>query len=287
MLDTLLELGTTTLAASNPIDHVLDKKFAPLGPGYFTMHLVTLAVSAVLTVLFMSMAASAIAGGSGAGNRKYLAKGRLGQLVETIILGLRDAMLEPILGKDQTRRYLPFLLTLFFFILSMNLIGLVPFLDLQHLIGGYAMNDSHWAVFGGTPTANIAVNAALATVVFFVIQIHSFRELGLKGWFEHLCGGHELVAGPKGLLLVVPIILVVELLGLIIKPAALCIRLFANMAGRRRHLAPRRRLRRRDHLPRTLRRLPPGVHLHVPHRGLHQPDEPPRRGAWTRRGAWS
>lgn len=232
MLDTLLDLGTTTLAASNPIEHVLDKKFSPVGGlGYFTMHIVTLVVAGVLTILFLSAAASSISGGSGAGNKKYIARGRLGQIVETIILGLRDSMLVPILGEAQTRRYLPFLLSLFFFILSMNLLGLIPFTDLQHLIGGYAMGDPHFAVFGGTATSNIAVNAALATVVFFVIQIHSLRELGLKGWIEHLCGGHELVAGPKGLLLVVPIIFAVELLGLIIKPAALCIRLFANMVG--------------------------------------------------------
>ncbi len=232
VLDTLHAVGSMTLASANPIEHVLDKKLMAVdGIGFFTMQLVTLIVAGILTVLFLMLSANAISGGSGPGNKKYVARGRLAQVVESIILGLRDSMLVPILGEAQTRRYLPFLLSLFFFILSMNLLGLVPFVDIQHLIGGYFMHDPHWAVFGGTPTSNIAVNAALATVVFVVIQIHSLRELGLKGWFEHLCGGHELVAGPKGLLLVVPIILVVELLGLIIKPAALCIRLFANMVG--------------------------------------------------------
>lgn len=230
--DTLLHSSLNVLASSNPIEHVLDKKFAPLGPGYFTMHIVTLLAGAVLSFLFLTVAASSIAvGPASMGNRRYLARGRLGQLVEVIVVGLRDSMLVPILGEAQTRRYLPFLLSLFFFILSMNLLGLIPLTDLQHLVGGWFFQNEHFAVIGGAPTSNIAVNAALATVVFVVIQIHSLRELGLKGWFEHLCGGHELVAGPKGLLLVVPIILVVELLGLIIKPAALCIRLFANMVG--------------------------------------------------------
>jgi F-type H+-transporting ATPase subunit a len=222
-----------TLAASNPIEHVLDHKFVEVGSvGYFTMHLVTLLLGAVLTLLFLSMAANAIAvGPSSMGNRRYLARGRLAQVVETLILGLRDGMLVPILGEAQTRRYLPFLLTLFFFILSLNLLGLIPLLDIQNLIGAWLWNDPHWVVVGGTPTSNIAVNAALASIVFVVIQVHSLRELGIKGWLEHLCGGKELVEGPKGLLLVVPIILVVELLGLFIKPAALCIRLFANMVG--------------------------------------------------------
>jgi F-type H+-transporting ATPase subunit a len=231
--DTLLNpsLGflAPTLASSNPIKHVLDQE---IGHGPVTIHLVTLVAGAVLTLLFLSLAASSISvGPASMGNRRYLARGRLAQLVEVIIVGLRDSMLLPILGEAQTRRYLPFLLTLFFFILSMNLLGLIPMADLQHLIGGWFFGNTHFVAIGGTPTANIAVNAALATVVFFVIQIHSIRELGVKGWFEHLCGGHELVAGPKGLLAVVPIILVVELLGLVIKPAALCIRLFANMVG--------------------------------------------------------
>ncbi|MBL9119566.1 MAG: F0F1 ATP synthase subunit A [Phycisphaerae bacterium] len=232
-LDTIFNSSLSFLASTNPIEHVLDKKFSEVGSlGWVSMHLVTLLTGAILAILFLSLAANAIAvGPASMGNRRYLARGRLGQLVETIIVGLRDSMLVPILGEAQTRRYLPFLLSLFFFILSMNLLGLIPIVDLQHLIGGWFFGNEHWAVIGGTPTSNIAVNAALATVVFVVIQIHSLRELGLKGWFEHLCGGHELVAGPKGLLLVVPIILVVELLGLIIKPAALCIRLFANMVG--------------------------------------------------------
>ena len=145
-------------------------------------------------------------------------------------LYLRDDMLTPMMGKKDAHKFAPFLLTLFFLILSLNLIGMVPMQDLQ-LITGTWIEDAQLAVVGGTATANIAVNAVLAFFVFIVIQAHGFRELGVKGWLEHLCGGHELVAGPKGLWLVVPIIFVVEVLGLIIKPAALCIRLFANMFG--------------------------------------------------------
>lgn len=222
-------------SGANPISHVLDHKYPSLQTahfGGFTMQLLTLCIGAVIAVLALMFVAKCMETGPATmGNRRFLSRGRLAQVVEVIILALRDSMLEPILGKEQTRRYLPFLLTLFFFILTLNLIGLIPLVDLQHLAGGWFIGDPTIAFVGGTATANIAVNAALATIVFFAIQIHSYRELGLKGWLEHLCGGHELVAGPKGLLLVVPIILVVELLGLIIKPAALCIRLFANMVG--------------------------------------------------------
>lgn len=219
------------LASNNPIEHILDHRFFSIGPtehpwGYFTMHIVTLLVGALITLGLLALASNAIeTGPASLGNRRYLPRGRFAQVIELLVVVLRDQMLAPILGEKQTRRYLPFLLSLFFFILTMNLLGLIPFTDLQHLLG------MHAPVFGGTPTANIAINAALATVVFVVIQIHSFRELGVKGFFEHLCGGKDLLKGGVFLLPVIPIILVVELLGLFIKPAALCIRLFANMVG--------------------------------------------------------
>ncbi len=221
----------TTLASNNPIEHVVDHKLFSVGSlGFWTMQLGTLVVGGILTVLVLKTAANSIASGAGTGNRKYVPKGRLAQVVEVLVLALRDTMLEPILGKRNTARYLPFLLSLFFFILTLNLLGLIPLTDIQHLIG-YLTGHHFETYIGGTATANIAVNAALASIVFVVIQVHSVRELGLKGWFEHLCGGADLLYGSKGLLLVVPSILAVELLGLIIKPAALCIRLFANMVG--------------------------------------------------------
>jgi F-type H+-transporting ATPase subunit a len=228
-------LAAPALAGSNPIEHVLDHKFKSLSSevwGGFSMQLVTLLVGAVLAFLVLMAAANTIATGpSNSGNRRYVARGRLGNFVESVIVALRDSMFLPILGEKNTRRYLPFLLSLFFFILFMNLLGLVPLLDLQHLIGGWFLGDPKWAVVGGTATSNIAVNAALATAVFVVIQIHSVRELGVKGWLEHLCGGPDILRGPKAILLLVPILFLVEFLGLIIKPAALCIRLFANMVG--------------------------------------------------------
>jgi F-type H+-transporting ATPase subunit a len=85
--------------------------------------------------------------------------------------------------------------------------------------------------FGGTATASIAVTAGLATLSFFAILYQGFRDLGPKGFFEHMAGGKELLYGPLMLKLVVPIMLVVEILGLFIKPAALAIRLFANMVA--------------------------------------------------------
>ncbi|HBZ96695.1 MAG TPA: F0F1 ATP synthase subunit A, partial [Phycisphaerales bacterium] len=67
------------------------------------------------------------------------------------------------------------------------------------------------------------VTAALAAICFIVIQVHAFKELGIKGWLGHLTGG-----APPYML---PIMLPVELMGMLIKPSALAVRLFANMVA--------------------------------------------------------
>ena len=239
--------GAHALLASegNPLDHVLDKPSAlstmfGLDSADIKLSVVSLVVGGLLTMCLLMLSARRISTGSAAqGTDRYLTKGRLAQLIEVIVQGLREGVLEPMLGKRISDYYLPFFLSLFFFVLTLNLFGLIPLADMQEFV--HKLTSSHEHVsehvdhaaspiyFGGTATASISVTAGLATISFFVILLHSLRELGVKGFLEHMCGGKELLNGPKGLLLVVPILFVVEILGLIIKPAALAIRLFANM----------------------------------------------------------
>jgi F-type H+-transporting ATPase subunit a len=251
-LPALTDVFPTILAGgSNPLDHVVDKKSA-LGPilGFENLMLstVSVVVAGVVALLVLSVAARSIATGPASqGTDRYLTKGRLAQLIETMVQGLRDGVIEPLLGKKTSDHFLPFLLSLFFFVLTLNLLGFIPFADFQSFFkkvlfssgaahgvdhGGDHGGDqaSKGAVFfGGTATASIAVTAGLATLSFFAILYQSMRDLGVKGFLEHMCGGKELLEGPKGLLAVVPIIFVIEILGLVIKPGALAIRLFANM----------------------------------------------------------
>jgi F-type H+-transporting ATPase subunit a len=117
---------------------------------------------------------------------------------------------------------MPFLWTIFFFILFNNLLGLVPLLDIQHLFSKN-LRDSHSAYIGGTATQNIAVTAVLAILSFLVVNIAGIRELGIKGYFGHMTGGAPIF--------VAPLIFVLELIGTFIKPVALAIRLFANMTA--------------------------------------------------------
>lgn len=207
------------LASDNPIHHITDKPVT----GSVTLHMVTLVVAMMVGLAVLLRAASAIkTGKEDLGTDRHLTRGRLSQLIEVISMYLIENAIRPVLRED-TKRYLPFLLSLFFFILTCNLLGLIPMLDVQHVITGFNDSEERWAIFGGTATANLAVTLALGLISFVVIQYQGFRSLGIKGWASHLTGGAPLY--------LLPIMLPVELLGLFIKPVALAIRLFANMVA--------------------------------------------------------
>jgi F-type H+-transporting ATPase subunit a len=237
----IVDLAPSLLAAGgNPIDHVVDKDVHGLAVGEYKIALsaISLVVGAVLVFIVLSMAAKRIeTGPASAGTDRYITKGRIAQVVEVIVQGLRDGVIQPLLGKEATARFLPFLLTMFFFILMLNLFGMIPFMDIQEFVFAILGHEHTLASgetpvwFGGTATASIAVTAGLATLSFFAILYQGFRDLGVKGFIEHMAGGKDLLYGPLMLKAVVPIMLVVEILGLFIKPAALSIRLFANMVA--------------------------------------------------------
>lgn len=215
------------LASSNPTHHVLDRPITGLedmvifGGETFTIHLVTLVVAGIISLLVLLRAAKSIStGDEGEGMYRYLTRGRVAQLVEVFTLFLVENTIRPTL-KEETRRFAPLLLSLFFFILTCNLMGLIPFLDVQHAVGPAVEGEKVWAVFGGTATANLGVTLGLACVAFMAIQYQGFRSLGVKGYLSHLTGG-----APMAL---IPMMIPLEIAGMLIKPAALAVRLFANM----------------------------------------------------------
>ncbi len=133
-----------------------------------------------------------------------LLKSKFAHLLEIYILFVRDEIVYPIMGEQDGRRLLPFFLTVFFFILAMNLFGMVP--------------------WGGTATGNVNVTAGLAIISFLVIQGMGIAKNGFGHHFKALL--------PSGLpTFVIPIMIPVELVGMFAKPFALCIRLFANMVA--------------------------------------------------------
>jgi F-type H+-transporting ATPase subunit a len=208
------------VAGADPLSHVVDKNL--IGQ-FLTMNTVTLIVAAIVFVWVIQTVAKAIGTGpESEGNERYVTKGKVAQLIEVITLYLRDTVIRPQLGAE-SNKFLPLLLSLFFFILINNLFGLIPLLDAQHLIGGLFLGDSHFAVIGGTATGRIAVTAGLATVAFIVWNAWGIKSGGVGGWLKHFTGG-----APWYLWI---IMIPVEIMGLIVKPAALTIRLFANMTA--------------------------------------------------------
>jgi F-type H+-transporting ATPase subunit a len=139
---------------------------------------------------------------SGKYKKSLIPKG-LTNFIEIIIVFIRDEIVKPTLGHSY-RKFLPYLLTIFFFILFSNFIGLIP--------------------FSATVTSNIAVTATLAGFTFFTTQIGGIMHYGFFGYFKGLI--------PHGMpVFLLPLIIIVEVLGLFTKPFALCIRLFANMTA--------------------------------------------------------
>ncbi|MEP7218984.1 MAG: F0F1 ATP synthase subunit A [Bacteroidota bacterium] len=122
--------------------------------------------------------------------------------MEAVVLYVRDQIVLPNTG-DAGKKLLPIFLTIFFFILTMNLVGLVP--------GGHSS------------TGSLNVTAGLAIIAFVVIQAAAINKNGLGSWLKHLTGGVPVWLWP----IMVP----VEILGLFTKPFALCVRLFANMTA--------------------------------------------------------
>lgn len=222
----MLDLVTTLAAGDkpNPISHVINHLF----PGAITENgwwiwssiQTNMVLAGIIVLVCGFIAARSIETGAEAeGHDRYLTKNPLAGLIEVISLFLRDEIVKPLLH-ERTDRFMPFLWTLFWFILVCNLLGLVPLLDFWHLITGHV---GHTAPFGGTPTQSIYVTAALATVAFFVINIAGLKELGAWEYCKHLTGGAPWYVA----ILMVPI----EIVSMFIKPVALALRLFANMTA--------------------------------------------------------
>jgi len=126
----------------------------------------------------------------------------LGAGVESLVVFIRDEVAEPNIGHGDGRKYTPLLCSFFFFILVAALLGLVP--------------------FTATSTGNIAVTLALATISFAAQQWAGLSKYGLYGHFHNMI--------PPGMpVLLLPIMIPVEILGMFTKPFALTVRLFANM----------------------------------------------------------
>ncbi len=186
-------------------------RFEPIHVGGLTIdlsptkHLVYMLLAALIVALTFILSARAVARAQAQGRPP---KGFAGAM-EAMALYIRQEVILPNVG-HHGEGFVPYLLTLFFFILTMNLLGLVP--------------------WGATATGNIAVTAALALMAFITIEVAGMRALGAKGYLQtifYLPPGLPTALKPIMLVIMTP----VEIIGKLSKPFALAVRLFANMTA--------------------------------------------------------
>jgi len=189
---------------SHVIPHELTFSWAKFGDYTLTNHLFMLIVSAALLLIVMPIAARA----------KGIVPTGFRNLIEAVLQFLREDMARPVLGK-RTDTFIPFIWTMFFLILTSNLLGMIP-------LGAFAAPiDVHLKHIGGTATGNISITAGLAICAFLVIHISGLAIQGPKAYGETFLGHAPVWLAP----LMIPL----EVVGALIKPFALAIRLFANM----------------------------------------------------------
>ncbi len=191
------------------LHHVMDGKsldFAPFGvihiphfPLLFgiditpTKHVIFMLLSAIVLIFTMLAVAKSY--------RKSLVPGKFSGFFEVIIVFVRDEIAKLTIGRGY-EKFVPYLLTVFFFILFGNFLGLIP--------------------YSATFTSNIAVTSSLAVFTFIMTQFGGIRSNGFFRYFKGLV--------PHGIpAWLLPLMILVEFLGLLTKPFALAIRLFANM----------------------------------------------------------
>jgi F-type H+-transporting ATPase subunit a len=163
-----------------------------------TKHVVMMWAAGLVLLMLFGLAA----------RRRRLDPAGLPNFAEAAVQFVRDEIAVKNLGHKDGNRLAPYLLTLFFFILTCNLLGLVP--------------------YASTATSNINVTGALAVCSLVMIQVEGIRRNGIIKHFKHMIpGGMPFYMFPVAIL-----IFVIDLLGfLLIKPFALMVRLFANMTA--------------------------------------------------------
>lgn len=177
--------------------HVRDQVIIPLHIGNFdisiTKHVLMLWIAAAILIIFIPLLYR---------SKALVPKGGA-NFIEAIVVFLKESIIDPNLGAESSR-YAPYLLTSFFFIITCNLLGLIP--------------------MAATATGNISVTATLALTTFFFVQFSNVKKNGIKGYVKSFV--------PPGLpKLMVPLIFMIEILGMMTKHFALAIRLFANMVA--------------------------------------------------------
>lgn len=225
LLQTVLQTFLGGFAAgSNPLSHVVPHPFkdtsAELGlltpEGVITVLSDQIVIMAFGTLLLITVFPYFAGKRRGKDGIDAMVPTGFGAMVEMVCEYWRREVAEPHLG-EHADKFIKFIWTVFFWVWTMNVLGLIPFgtvfpvlFEALHIEGVY---------IGGTPTSNIWVTGTLA-VITMVLMVFNGLRYGGKAYLAHF------VPGP---IWMAPLMLPVEIAGLIAKVAALAIRLFANM----------------------------------------------------------
>lgn len=139
--------------------------------------------------------------------RNPVSRGWFMNMFEAILLFIRDQVARPAIGGHGADKFLPYLWTIFFFVLFSNLLGMIPGL--------------------ASATGNINVTAVLALMTFGTVLYAGMSELGVAGFWKGIVP-HMDVPGPM-MVVLWPLMFLIEVAGLLIKHIVLAVRLFANM----------------------------------------------------------
>ena len=165
-----------------------------------TRFMVTELIAAILVVLIVIPLARHV-------SRQHITRGGFFNAFEAILLFIRDAVARPAIGGHGADAYLPYLWTVFFFVLFNNLLGLIPGL--------------------ASATGNINVTATLALMTFATVVLSGMKELGVAGFWLGIVPHMDVPGWLKPALW--SLMFLIEIIGLFIKHIVLAVRLFANM----------------------------------------------------------
>jgi F-type H+-transporting ATPase subunit a len=140
-------------------------------------------------------------------SRNYVSRGRFTNMIEAMLLFIRDDVARPAIGGHGADRFLPYLWTVFFFVLFNNLLGMIP--------------------GGASATGNINVTMALALMTLATVLMAGIKELGFVGYWVGIVPHLDVPGVLKPFLW--GLMFFIELTGLLIKHLVLAVRLFANM----------------------------------------------------------
>lgn len=203
------QAGETFNAGHLILHHIIDSReieipfYGPVTLPYWEIAGYDVSITRSVVMMWIACAILVVVFGLAARRTKEAVPRGLRNFLEIPVLYIRDEVARKTIP-HHADRYVEYLLTCFFFILTCNLLGLVPGMS--------------------TPTGCISITATLAVCTLLVQQAGGIREYGVIGHFRNLV--------PRGLPFYVVIIMIpVEIMGMFAKPFALAIRLFANMTA--------------------------------------------------------